>query len=52
VLAAANPLALPLFAGLKIFPLPGDHPGAAMQAVTMIRELGAGVHLLAVDHRT
>jgi hypothetical protein len=48
VIAAANPLALPLFAGLKIFPLAGDHPGAAMQAVTIIREFGAGMHLLAV----
>ncbi len=48
VIAAANPLALPLFAGLKTFPLADDQPGAAMQAVTMIREFGAGVHLLAV----
>ncbi len=48
VIAAANPLALPLFAGLKTFPLADDHPGAAMQAVTTIREFGAGVHLLAV----
>jgi hypothetical protein len=48
VIAAANPLALPLFAGLKAVPLADDHPGAAMQAVMTIREFGAGVHLLAV----
>src|SRR5215469_15727528 len=48
VIAAANPLALPLFAGVKAFPLAADQPGAAMQAVTTIREFGAGVHLLAV----
>ena len=48
VLAAASPLALPLFAGVKSFPLADDLPGAATQAVTTIREFGAGVHLLAV----
>lgn len=48
VLTAASPLALPLFAGVKTFPLAGDLPGAATQAVAMIREFGAGVHLLAV----
>lgn len=48
VLAAANPLALPLFAGLKATPMPADLPAAAIQAVMMIREFGAGVHLLAV----
>jgi hypothetical protein len=48
VLAAASPVALPLFAGVKAFTLPGDLPGAATQAVAAIREFGAGVHLLAV----
>jgi hypothetical protein len=48
VLAAASPVALPLFAGVKTIPLADDLPGAATQAVAMIREFGAGVHLLAV----
>ena len=48
VLAAASPLALPLFAGMKTFPLADDLAGAATQAVAAIREFGAGVHLLAV----
>lgn len=48
VLASASPLALPLFAGVKAFPLPGDVAGAAMQGVTALREFGGGMHLLAV----
>jgi hypothetical protein len=48
VLAAASPVALPLFAGVKCFALADDLPGAATQAVAMIREFGGGVHLLAV----
>jgi hypothetical protein len=48
VLAAASPVALPLFAGVKCFALADDLPGAAMQAVAMIREFGGGTHLLAV----
>jgi hypothetical protein len=48
VLAAASPVALPLFAGVKCFALADDLPGAAMQAVAMIREFGGGVHLMAV----
>jgi hypothetical protein len=48
VLAGASPLALPLFAGVKTFALADDLPGAAAQAVTMIRQFGAGIHLLAV----
>jgi hypothetical protein len=48
VLAAASTLAMPLFAGVKSFALADDLPGAATQAVTMIREFGGGVHLLAV----
>jgi hypothetical protein len=48
VLAAASPLALPLFAGIRSFALADDQPGAATQVTAMIREFGAGVHLLAV----
>ena len=48
VLAAASPLALPLFAGVKTVALADDLAGAATQAVAAIREFGAGVHLLAV----
>jgi len=48
VLATASPVALPLFAGVKSFPLADGLPGAATQAVAMIREFGVGVHLLAV----
>jgi len=48
VLAVASSLALPLFAGVKSFALPGDLAGAATQAVTAIREFGGGVHLLAI----
>jgi hypothetical protein len=48
VLAAASPVAVPLFAGVKSVALAADPPGAATQAVAMIREFGAGVHLLAV----
>jgi hypothetical protein len=44
-------VALPLFAGVKAFALPGDLPGAATQAVAAIREFGAGMHLLAVAAR-
>jgi hypothetical protein len=44
VLAAASPVALPLFAGMKCFALADDLPGAATQAVAMIREFGGGVH--------
>jgi hypothetical protein len=48
VLAAASTVALPLFAGVKCFALAADPPGAATQAVAMIREFGGGVHLLAI----
>lgn len=48
VMRAANPAALPLFAGVQAFPLADDPPGRAMQLVTALREFRGGAHLLAI----
>jgi hypothetical protein len=48
VLDAACPVALPMFAGAKAFPLAEDSPGRAMQLVTVLREFRGGTHLLAI----
>jgi helix-turn-helix protein len=45
---AANPVGLPLFAGIAAEPLAPDTPGRAMQLVTVLREFRGGAHLLAV----
>ncbi|GGL45773.1 SCO6745 family protein [Nocardia jinanensis] len=48
VVAAADPAGLPLFAGWRAVPLPGDAPGRVMQLTYVLRELRGGLHLLAV----
>ena len=45
---AADPVGLPLYAGIKIQPLADDLPGRAMQLVSVLRELRGSAHLLAV----
>ena len=45
---AANPAALPLFAGLSSEPLPDDAPARAMQLNAVLREYRGSVHLLAI----
>ncbi|MGW6333418.1 SCO6745 family protein [Nocardia rhamnosiphila] len=48
VVAAADPAGLPLFAGWRAVPLPGDAAGRVMQLAHLLRELRGGLHLLAV----
>lgn len=48
VVATADPAGLPLFAGWRAVPLPGDAPGRVMQLAHLLRELRGGLHLLAV----
>lgn len=46
--AAADPVGLPLYAGIRCEPLVEDLPGRAMQLITVLRELRGSAHLLAV----
>jgi hypothetical protein len=46
--AAADPVGLPLYAGIRAEPLADDEPGRAMQLVSVLRELRGSAHLLAV----
>lgn len=48
VVAAADPAAIALFAGLAAEPLPDDAPARAYQLVNILRELRGGLHLVAV----
>jgi hypothetical protein len=48
VVAAADPAALALFAGIAAEPLPEDVPGRAMQLVAVLREYRGSAHLVAV----
>ena len=48
VVAAADPAALALFAGIAAEPLAEDLPGRAMQLVAVLRELRGSAHLVAV----
>ncbi len=45
---AADPVGLPLYAGICSEPLVDDLPGRAMQLITVLRELRGSAHLLAV----
>lgn len=45
---AADPVALPLYAGIRSEPLVDDLPGRSMQLLTVLRELRGSAHLLAV----
>lgn len=45
---AADPVALPLYAGFKAEPLVNDLPGRAMQLIAVLREFRGSAHLLAV----
>jgi hypothetical protein len=45
---AADPVGLPLYAGVSTEPLVDDAQGRAMQLVTVLRELRGSAHLLAV----
>jgi hypothetical protein len=45
---AADPVGLPLYAGISAQPLVDDPTGRAMQLVTVLRELRGSAHLLAV----
>ncbi|HVV31524.1 MAG TPA: hypothetical protein VHC41_11650 [Mycobacteriales bacterium] len=48
VVAAANPAALALFAGVAAEPLAADLPARAQQLVTVLREFRGSAHLVAV----
>ena len=48
VVAAADPAALALFAGIAAEPLPKDLPGRAMQLLAVLREFRGSAHLVAV----
>ncbi|MEU4316847.1 hypothetical protein [Nocardia sp. NPDC024068] len=48
VVTAADPSAVPLFAGWRALPLPEDAAGRAQQLIYVLRELRGGLHLLAV----
>ena len=45
---AADPIGLPLYAGIRAIPLADDSPGRAMQLMTVLREFRGSAHLLAV----
>jgi hypothetical protein len=45
---AADPVGLPLYAGVCALPLVEDTPGRAMQLVTVLREMRGSAHLLAI----
>jgi hypothetical protein len=45
---AADPVGLPLYAGIKSLPLVEDPPGRAMQLMAVLREFRGSAHLLAV----
>ncbi|MGH9018729.1 MAG: SCO6745 family protein, partial [Acidimicrobiales bacterium] len=46
--AAADPVGLPLYAGVSTEPLVEDAPGRAMQLVTVLREFRGSAHMLAL----
>ncbi|MGH9108900.1 MAG: SCO6745 family protein [Acidimicrobiales bacterium] len=48
VVAAAEPAALALFAGVRAEPLPDDLPARAMHLIVVLRELRGSAHLVAV----
>ena len=48
VIAAVDPGALPLFAGVRAEPLPDDTPARAMHHTVVLRELRGSVHLAAI----
>jgi hypothetical protein len=48
VIAAADPAALSLFAGIAAEPLADDAPARAMQNLAVLRELRGSIHLVAV----
>ncbi len=48
IIAAADPAALSLYAGIAAEPRVDDLPGRAMQLATVLRELRGSAHLLAV----
>ncbi|APE35180.1 hypothetical protein BOX37_15870 [Nocardia mangyaensis] len=48
VVAAASPVAVPLFAGWRAMPVAEDGRGAVLQLTHVLRELRGGLHLLAV----
>ncbi len=48
VIAAADPAAYALFAGIAAEPLADDAPGKAMQQMAVLRELRGGAHLVAL----
>ena len=48
VVDAADPSGLPVFAGWRAQPLPGDAPGRAAQLLHVLREHRGGAHLVAV----
>lgn len=48
VVSAADPAAMPLFAGYAAEPLPEDLPARAMQLAVVLRELRGGAHLVSV----
>ncbi len=57
VIAAAQPAALPLFAGISAAPVPEDAPARAIHLTAVLRELRGSAHLVAVvasglDHVT
>ena len=48
VIAGVEGASLPLFAGMRAEPVPGDAPAAAMHQAMVLRELRGSVHLLAL----
>ncbi|MEU1426291.1 hypothetical protein ABZ412_04335 [Nocardia sp. NPDC005746] len=48
VVAAANPVGVPLFAGWRALPLAEDAPGLVLQLIHILRELRGGLHLIGV----
>ncbi|WP_405495583.1 SCO6745 family protein [Nocardia sp. NBC_00511] len=48
VVAAADPVSAPLFAGWRALPRAGDGPGLALQLIQTLRELRGGLHLVGV----
>ncbi|MVU82505.1 hypothetical protein GPX89_35405 [Nocardia sp. ET3-3] len=48
VVAAANPVGAPLFAGWRALPRAEDAPGLVLQLIHILRELRGGLHLVGV----
>ncbi|MFE3054450.1 hypothetical protein [Nocardia sp. NPDC059239] len=48
VVAAANPVGAPLFAGWRALPQAEDAPGLVLQLIHVLRELRGGLHLIGV----